>query len=172
MPLDLYLTNNGDLSFYIKDSKLRSDTLEYNFHVATSASLLLNFYMETFEENSKKTNPFVYEFYVYTPENNKTSSTIDGNNYIQQAIKIRIQSEIGTIRGNETLGTDIHTLIHSNMSNSRLAVTLGAKVKNAISDILPNATVNIYFLNTDYLNYHESIRIVIINNENTYYYTL
>ena len=79
---------------------------------------------------------------------------------------------MGSITGNETLGSTIFDLMHSNIPSDRLRNKIKEIVTKAISDILPNATVDVQLLNTDYLNYHDSIRIVIVNNEELYYYTI
>ena len=153
MAYDLFLTNNGDISFYTSDRRTTNEIFEYNFHVAPTNSLLFN-------------------FYTYIPKYNKVVRTINEDNYIQQAIKIRLDTELGSIRGYEDMGANLHTILHSNMKNSRLTKNISEMVKAAISDILPNCSVNVSILNTQYLNYHNSIKIVIINNEKTYYYTL
>ena len=113
-----------------------------------------------------------YNFYVYTPKYDKSIKTVSRSSFIQQAIKIRLYTELGTIRNSSDLGSDLYSIMHSNIPNDKLKVKIENLVKVAISDILPNATVTVYFLNTDYLNYHDSIKIVIINDEDVYYYTL
>lgn len=171
MPMDLFLTNTGDISFTTTNTLSRPDLFIYNFHVATSESLLFNFNIVNNVE-PVNANSFTYNFYIYTPKYDKSVKTVSKNTYIQQAIKIRLSTELGTIRENYDLGSDIYTYMHSDLSNSKLKPQMERLVKAAISDILPNASVTIYFLNTNYLNYHDSIKIVIINDEDIYYYTL
>jgi phage baseplate assembly protein W len=98
--------------------------------------------------------------------------TVSSKNYIQQCIKIRLNTELDTIRGNTDMGCNLHTIIHSNIPNNKLKGKVEEMIKESIQDILPNASVSISFLNTDYLNYHDSIRVVIVNNEDIYYYTV
>ena len=43
MAYDLFLTNNGDISFYTSDKRTSNEMFEYNFHVALTDSLLFNF---------------------------------------------------------------------------------------------------------------------------------
>ena len=172
MAYDLFLTNNGDISFYTSDRRTTNEIFEYNFHVAPTNSLLFNFSVENLNSNRIYPNQLLFNFYTYIPKYNKVVRTINEDNYIQQAIKIRLDTELGSIRGYEDMGANLHTILHSNMKNSRLTKNISEMVKAAISDILPNCSVNVSILNTQYLNYHNSIKIVIINNEKTYYYTL
>ena len=113
-----------------------------------------------------------YSFYTYTPEYNKEMMTVSSKNYIQQCIKIRLNTELDTIRENTDMGCNLHTIIHSNIPNNKLKTKIEEMIKESIQDILPNASVSVSFLNTDYLNYHDSIRVVIVNNEDIYYYTV
>ena len=113
---------------------------------------------------------FDFEFYLYKPKQDKQAVIVSDKKYIQQAIKIRLDTESNTIRGNESAGADLFKFMHSDMQASRLLTKISAQVKDAISDILPNCTVQAYSINSDYFNYHNTIKIVIINNEEVYYY--
>ena len=113
---------------------------------------------------------FDFEFYLYKPKQDKQVVMVNDKKYIQQAIKIRLDSESGTIRGNEDAGADLFKFMHSDMQTSKLLTKISAQVKSAISDILPNCEVQAYSINSDYFNYHNAIKIVIINNEEVYYY--
>lgn len=113
---------------------------------------------------------FQYDFYAYTLQHDKVNKIIGGKDYMQQAIKLRLNTEINSIRGNEDMGADLFKFMHSNTQQSKLLNNISNQVKEAISDILPNCTVQAYIINSDYLNYHDSIKIVIINNEEIYYF--
>ncbi len=244
MSYDLLLTNSGDLSFIVSNSKYKNERLEFNFHVAPTDSLLFNFAIDnnynmkniTFPDKNTKAsrmtqsiatlddvatiaNPtagmrfyvedeqktyevlnvnevqylnefgqtitvtkiggiqpiefspgFNYNFYAYTLQNDKINRVVTDKAYIQQAIKIRLNTELNSIRGNEDVGADLYQFLHTNTQASRLLINISDKVKAAIADILPNCTVTAYIINSDYLNYHDSIKIVIVNNEDVYYY--
>ena len=113
---------------------------------------------------------FNFDFYIHKPKDDKRNITVQDSSYIEQAIRIRLESESGSVLGNESLGADLFKLMHSDMQTSKLLNKISAQVKNAISDILPNCTVEAYTINSDYFNYHNTIKIVIINNEEVYYY--
>ena len=169
--LDLFLTDSGDLSFLTNMSSKSSEGFVYNFHIAQTDSLLFNFYIDN-TNKKENNNCFEYSFYTYTPEYNKEMMTVSSKNYIQQCIKIRLNTELDTIRENTDMGCNLHTIIHSNIPNNKLKTKVEEMIKESIQDILPNASVSVSFLNTDYLNYHDSIRVVIVNNEDIYYYTV
>lgn len=169
---DLFLTKNGDLSFLTTNSLAKNETFTFNFHIARSDSLLFNFGIDNNIESRPKPNQLTFNFYLYKPKYDKIARTVTDYNFINQAIKIRLNTELGSITGNETLGSTIFDLMHSSIPADRLRNQIKEIVIKAISDILPNATVDVQLLNTDYLNYHDSIRIVIVNNEELYYYTI
>ncbi len=108
--------------------------------------------------------------YIYTPKFDKRCSIVSDSEYIEQAIRIRLSTELETVRENMDLGTDIYTLYHSNLTANKLELTIKNKVYDAIKDILPNSSIDIRISKSDYLNYHDSIEIVIINNDKTFYY--
>ena len=45
MAYDLFLTNNGDISFYTSDRRTTNEIFEYNFHVAPTTLLYLGIYV-------------------------------------------------------------------------------------------------------------------------------
>ena len=113
---------------------------------------------------------FDYNFYAYELQNDKINRVVTDKSYIQQAIKIRLNSESNSIRENGDIGADLYQYIHSNTTAPKLLSSISERVKTAIADILPNCTVEAYIINSDYLNYHDSIKIVITNNEDVFYY--
>ena len=92
--------------------------------------------------------------------------------FIHQNIKLRLSTEINTVRENWAMGCDLHTIMHSNLPDKRLMATIEKMIKDSISDLLPKATVSVSLLNTNYLDYHDSIKVVIINDEDVYYFVI
>lgn len=113
---------------------------------------------------------FDFNFYAYELQHDKINRVVTDKSYIQQAIKIRLNSESNSIRENGAIGADLYQFVHSNTTAPKLLGAISERVKIAIADILPNCTVEAYIINSDYLNYHDSIKIVITNNEDVYYY--
>jgi hypothetical protein len=108
--------------------------------------------------------------YIYTPKFDKRCTIVSDSEYIEQAIRIRLSTELETVRENMDLGTDMYTLYHSNLKANKLELAIKNRVYDAIKDILPNSNIDVRISKSDYLNYHDSIEIVIINNDKTFYY--
>jgi phage baseplate assembly protein W len=172
MSYDLYLTDSGDFAIGTSTVGTNDDKFEYIFHIAPTDSLLFNFNIENNETQQRVANQLDYNFYIYTPKYDKIAIAITDKDYIQQAIKIRLDTELGTIKGNEDIGTDIYTLIHKDPTKTKIRKQICDKVKVAISDVLTNCTVSIQLIQSKYLDYHDSVRIVIVNDEEIYYYYL
>jgi hypothetical protein len=167
---DLSLTPTGDISFESFNYNT-DECFQFNFHIASSDSLLFNFYLQpTIVENSNSL--FNYNFYVYSPNNDKINKIVEDNNYLKQMIRIRLDTELGTVKGNETLGSTIYQLMHSNMHESRLLSLIKTEVKKVTADILDNADIDVQFINHGYLDYYTSIKITIIVDDNMFYFIL
>lgn len=170
MSLDIFLTESGDFSFFTNTDFL-NDSFTFNFHVAPTNSLLFNFYILN-NTPVVNDNSFEYNFYLYTPRYDKKIKSVSGKSFIHQNIKLRLSTEINTVRENWTMGCNLHTIMHSNLPDKRLITTIEKMIKDSISDLLPKATVSVSLLNTNYLDYHDSIKVVIINDEDVYYYVI
>jgi phage baseplate assembly protein W len=117
-------------------------------------------------------NQLDYNFYVYVPKYDKIAVAVKDKEYIYQAIKIRLNTELNTVRKNENLGTDIFTMLHKDPTNEKLQKQLENKVRIAISDILTDYSVSVQVMQSNYLDYHDNVRIVITNNKDVFYYYL
>ena len=171
MSFDLLLTNSGDLSFINSYSKYKEERFQYNFHVAPTNSLLFNFdVLNNNDFKIKSGNYFNFNFFTYTPQFDKINRVVKDTEYIQQAIKIRLDTELGTVKGEESLGSTLYAVLHSNLQKSKILSEICKIVKAAISDILYDVEIEAYFVDSDYLNFHDTIKIVITNNEEVYYY--
>ena len=170
MSLDIFLTDSGDFSFYTNTDNI-SDGFTYSFHVAPTESLLFRFHTENKTQHINN-NVFNYNFYLYTPRYDKTIRSISKKTFIYQNIKLRLNTELNTVRRNSEMGCDLHTIMHSNLPSDKLAIRIEEMVKASIADLLPKSTVSVSLLNTNYLDYHDSIKIVIINDEDVYYFII
>ena len=171
MSYDLHFTDTGDLTF-MEVSSQNEDIFEFSFFIAPSNIFCFEFNIENAEQKLYYDNSFELEFYLHKLENNKRNRFNIDDEYIKQGIKLRLETEKGTIRGNESLGCNLYKYFHSNLDNNKIIENIKNEIKNALSDILPDCTVTVHLLNTNYLDYHDSIHVVIKNNEKTYYYYL
>ena len=163
---DLFLTPRGDLAIEdMSDSKQR---LEINFITSKSNALRLNFFIEDTFSKIKSINSLLLNFKIDIPENNKELRLISGNLAMEQAIKIRLLSSLGSIRGNTDIGSKIETVIHDFIDKDATLTTLEKLIKEAISDIITNPVIKISKVNSKYTDYSETLKITIIDNKNNY----
>ena len=114
MYYDFQLNENGDILFKQSD---RSDSfLQFDFFVAKTNGLVFDFYVDTYEQREylQDLKPgFVFEFCIDNPDKDKEIVCIeDKNDYLYQQIKIRLSSALGTIKGNESLGSTLDNYRH------------------------------------------------------------
>ena len=163
---DLFLTPRGDLAIEdMSDSKQR---LEINFITSKSNALRLNFFIEDTFSKIKSINSLLLNFKIDIPENNKELRLISGDLAMEQAIKIRLLSSLGSIRGNTNIGSKIETVIHDFIDKDATLTTLEKLIKEAISDIITNPVIKISKVNSKYTDYSETLKITIIDNKNNY----
>lgn len=163
---DLFLTPRGDLAIEdMSDSKQR---LEINFITSKSNALRLNFFIEDTFFKNKSLNSLLLNFKIDIPENNKDLRLISGDLAMEQAIKIRLLSSLGSIRGNTDIGSKIETVVHNFIDKDATLTTLEKLIKEAISDIITNPVIKISKVNSKYTDYSETLKITIIDNKNNY----
>ena len=176
MYYDFQLNENGDILFKQSD---RSDSfLQFDFFVAKTNGLVFDFYIDTYEskEYLQDLKPsFVFEFYIDNPDKNKEVVCIENkNDYLYQQIKIRLSSALGTIKGNESLGSTLDNYRHMllNPDKKKDYKDIEACVREAIKDILPNAKITIYNTPSIYTDFTNSIIISIVQEDFDFYYYL
>ena len=91
---------------------------------------------------------------------------------MQQAIKIRLNSALGSIRENLDIGSTLEELIHELIDNKNLINSLKTCIANAIYDIIPNPTIVINEQKSKYVNYSTGLSVIIIDNDKQYNITL
>lgn len=173
---DFQLSENGDILF--KQSNRSKEFLQFDFYVAKTNGLVFDFYIDNYEtqEYLNDLKPqFVFDFYIDNPDNDKEIVYIDDKEeYLYQQIKIRLSSALGTIRGNENLGSTLDNYRHMllNPDKKKEYTDLIICVRNAINDILPDAQIDIYNTPTIYTDFTNSIVIAITQEDLNFYYYL
>ena len=168
---DFLLNSRGDLSFESMPQK-EAEQLIFNFHYATSDSLLFNFFTEINGVKKREPEMLQFNFNTYTILYDKENKLISGEEYIQQAIKIALETELGTLRENTDLGSDLYKYKHMFMNETKVVEYVREAVYKAIKDIVPDAVVNIYFRETAYYNFFNAIKIAIEFNNKIMWFTL
>lgn len=156
---DLFLTPRGDLA--ITETVNQRSRLEINFLVTYSNALCIDFYIEDTYSNELPKNSLCINFNTKHLEYNKELRTITGNDALVQAIKIRIMSALGSIKGNENIGSRIEEVIHEFIDTPNLHNNLVKIIQEAISDIVPSSEVSINKLTSKYLDYSNCLEITI-----------
>lgn len=87
---------------------------------------------------------------------------------MEQAIKIRLSSALGSIRENANIGSSLEELIHEMIDKKSIDSSLKASIKNAISDIIPNPIIMIEKPKSKYVSYNTSFKVIIINDDKQY----
>lgn len=163
---DLFLTPRGDLSVEnIINSKER---LEINFITSKSNALKLNFFIEDTFSKRTSSNSLTVNFNIDIPKEDKEFRVISGNLAMEQAIKIRLLTALGSVRGNEELGSTLETVIHSFIDNDSTKLQLEKIIKQAIIDIIPDPKITINKPSSKYLDYSNSLKVVITDNDKKY----
>lgn len=175
MSFDFKLNKKGDLLF--EYSTRDSSSLQFDFFVSNTNGLIFDFYIDS--PNYQKFLPdlepgLIFKFFIDSPVHNKEICTIENDEYIEQQIKIRLTSALGSIRGNESIGSRLddyrHMLLNPEKENDYGEIIYC--VEQAIADILPNATVEIFNKPGIYTDFTNSLIISIYQDEQQYYYYL
>lgn len=163
---DLFLTPRGDL--VIEDMSDSKQRLEINFITSKCNALRLNFFIEDTFSKTKSIDSLLLNFKIDIPENNKELRLISGNLAMEQAIKIRLFSSLGSIKGNKDIGSKVETIIHNFIDKDTTLIALEKIIKEAIKDIIINPIIKISKINSKYTDYSNTLKITIIDNKNNY----
>jgi phage baseplate assembly protein W len=168
---DFYLDSRGDLSFETA-SREETEQFTFNFHYATSDSLLFNFFTEIHGTKKREPGMLQFNFNTYEVLYDKKNRIITGDDYIQQAIRLQLETEIGTLRENETMGSDLYKYKHMFMDEREVINVIKECVSRAIKDIVPDAEVNVHFRATAYYDFFNAIKISVILSDKTLWFTI
>lgn len=166
---DLMLTPTGDLAF--ETSEQLKDSLQINFVTSKSNAIAINFYIDNLIDKDPG-NGLMINFRVHKPLNNKTCREAIGQDYYEQCIKIRLDSALGTIKGNENIGSRLDELKHEFVDNPSLEKHLKEYILEAIKDILPNAYISLKRIKTPYLDYTNGLKVLIVDQDRLYEYSM
>lgn len=163
---DFYLTPRGDLSI----SNINTDykKLEINFITSFSNALCLNFFIDDIKQNNLSSTSLSINFNIEKPNYNKEVRIVSGEECIEQAIKIRLATALGSVRENLDIGSTLEELVHELVDSKRIVNSLKNCIANAISDIIPNPIILVNKPKTKYVDYSTGFKIVIINGDKQY----
>jgi hypothetical protein len=169
---DFMLNNSGDIMFATAEELAPS--FQFDFFISDNSIMTLNFYIENLKKSKylKGLTPgLIFDFNISKTENDKEIIyNIDEEEYLYQQLKIRISSVLGTILGNEDIGSTIESYKHKNIDDNLNYIL--SSVKDAIEDIMPEAILNIRKIGGGYYTYSDSVEITVSNKEYKFYYYL
>lgn len=163
---DLFLTPRGDLSIEnIEDNKQR---LEINFFTSQSNALLINFFVDGTTPMSREKDSLLISFATRVPKEDKEVRLISGDEAMEQCLRIRLLTALGSLRGNRDIGSKIEDVIHDLIDKSSTKPTLEKYIREAIIDVMPNPEITINNIETRYTNYSNSLTVTIVNDKKVY----
>ncbi len=168
---DFLLNNRGDITFEAMDQE-PEERFEFNFHYATSDSLLFNFFPEVNGTKEREPEMLQFNFYTYEVLYDKQNRLITGNEYIQQAIKIALETELGSIRENSDVGSNLYRYRHMFINPDTVIETIEKCATEVIHKIIPNSEVRVHMMRTPYYDFYNAIKISVIFLEQIMWFTL
>ncbi len=171
MDYDFLLTNKGDISFEVSDIE-DSESFTFNFHYATSDSLLFNFFPEINGTKEREPGMLQFNFNTYTVLYDKKNKLISGDDFIKQSIKIALETELGTVRENDEVGSEIYKYRHMFMEEKSVITTIEKYATEAVHKIIPNSEVKVYLMKTDYYDFYNAIKISVTFLDKIMWFTL
>ena len=169
--IDFFLDSKGDILFETTDKEMQEKFI-FNFHYATSDSLLFNFFTEINGTKERGAEMLQFNFNTYTVLNNKKSKMATGDDFIKQAIRLQLETELGTIRENSDIGSMLYKYKHMFMDENEVINQIKTIVEEAIQPIVPNSEVKIYMQKTSYYDFYNAIKIAITFLDKIMWFTL
>lgn len=162
---DFQLTESGDLMF--TENSNTDNGLVISFHVSENKGFRLTFMVaeSDFISPNNIDESLCISFDTVKLLNNKEIIVLDDEGGTNQAIKIRLATELGDIKNREGIGSKLSLVKHKNLYDSKNIQLVKEYVQSAISDIAPNASVAVTPHNMTY-----NIKITLENN--VFNYTL
>jgi hypothetical protein len=168
---DFLLNSHGDISFEVVP-KEELEQFIFNFHYATSDSLLFNFFTEINGTKEREPDMLQYNFNTYTVLNDKKNKLISGDDFIKQAIKVQLETEVNTLKENASVGSNIYKYRHMFMNPNEVITYIEECAYDAIKDLVPECEVKVYLQKTDYYDFYNAIKISVIFKDKTMWFTL
>jgi hypothetical protein len=139
---DFQLTKTGDLMFC--ESKLADNSLCISFLVSSLPSLEVSFYVAKSDAVvAESDRTLSVSFDVIAKRRSQEAMLLDGAGSLKQAIKIRLSAELGELSIRKTVGSRLSSVKHGRLFDDKNIQLTRQYAKSAISDILPNAVVEV-----------------------------
>ena len=87
---------------------------------------------------------------------------------MEQAIKIRLSTALGSLEGNRDIGSKLELVMHEFIDVQATHINLEKLIKEAIYDLIPNAQIYVQKPKTKYTDYSTSLTVVIVDGDKKY----
>lgn len=165
---DLAITESGDLMFLEEDKKEKD--FKVTFNISAGKTLKLSFKVDNSSTIQKRTNEdLVVSFKIRNKVNNKKALTVSNNNALIQAIRIRLLTSIGEIKIRPEFGSKLELVKHRPLYDKKVQITAAEYIKDAISDILPSATIKVKPVINHNMNYSQCLCAYIYKGDKMIY---
>jgi len=167
---DLAITNSGDLSF--SKTIKNFSPMFIDFIIAHSPTLKIDFKIDRTKSLTPSNTGILIAFELKDTIFDDEIDIVNETNATMQAIKMRLKTSLSELSKRQKFGSRLEYSRHKHISDKGTIQEVENYVKEAISDILPYATVKaIPFINKTGSTYSQVIKISIYNNtENIYSY--
>ena len=136
---DFKLTERGDLM--LVESSAIDTKVKIDFMLSKSQPVRIDFYLDNFIEQDAKGAKLQFEI---NGKNEKYHCrTIEGTAAVQQACILRLKTELGDMKNNESIGSTLESIRHQPIHDTLVQNNINTIAKQAISDILPNAKITV-----------------------------
>lgn len=166
---DLLLNDKGDISFEVIDTTKKA--LQVDFVISNLKALQVNFLIENTEDKQYESGLMI-NFNIVKLYNDKKEVGITDVSLTEQMIRIRLNTVLGTLTGNEDIGSKIQLLKHKFVDDKNVESDLKKYIAQALVDIIDDPIIYINKSNTSYLDYTNQLNIIIIDNDKQYQYSL
>lgn len=171
MSIDFFLDNHGDITFEAAPQE-ELEQFVFNFHYATSDSLLFNFFSEINGTKERDSDMLQFNFNTYSVLYDKKNRLVSGDEYIKQAIKLQLETELGSIRENGSIGSTLFRYKHMFMNEEEVIEKITQVATDAVKVIVPNSEIKVYFNKTAYYDFYNAIKIAVIFLDKIMWFTL
>lgn len=161
---DLALTEQGDILF---ERNLIKDTgLKVSFNFANSKTLRVNFKVEDYVPLIQTNHSLKVSFEIERLNEYDQVVTLNESDAKIQAIKIRLQTALGSLPFYPTIGSELEIYKHKSLNNKLIQKAIQDAVTKAISDLITNPAIRLEAVSgTNGKEYVQKLVIYIYEDE-------
>lgn len=164
--MDFQLTPNGDISFC--ESNIKNESKIFFYKTKTKV-LRINFNINRLVKVQRNVNSLLISFNYEPIKNNKKINIVTDEAYLMQQILIRIKTSLGELPSRGNIGSEIETIIHKDLNDSKTIEKLKQIVSESIKDILDDYKITAKAKISYEDGYSQNVIIKIIKENETFF---